>query len=140
MTTISSKRKTPIASPRTASTVAGRKRTTRSSTEAQHRGRAGRLRPRRARNEEHMSLRGRTIEQEATLPGGRVVTVRVGVAEDPYVAKKDLDTVTAEIRADEAVLATVNTVLDADQESEAVELAREIAKGLESGELAPTAS
>jgi hypothetical protein len=69
-----------------------------------------------------------------------VVTVRVGVAEDPYVAKKDLDTVTAEIRADEAVLATVNTVLDADQESEAVELAREIAKGLESGELAPTAS
>ena len=87
-----------------------------------------------------MSLRGRTIEQEATLPGGRVVTVRVGVAEDPYVAKKDLDTVTAEIRADEAVLATVNTVLDADQESEAVELAREIAKGLESGELAPTAS
>ena len=69
-----------------------------------------------------------------------MVTVRVGVAEDPYVAKKDLDTVTAEIRADEAVLATVNTVLDADQESEAVELAREIAKGLESGELAPTAS
>lgn len=47
---------------------------------------------------------------------------------------------TAEIRADEAVLATVNTVLDADQESEAVELAREIAHGLESGELAPTAA
>ena len=87
-----------------------------------------------------MSLRGRTIEQEATLPGGRVVTVRVGVPEDSYVAKKDLDTVTAEIRADDAVLATVSTVLDADQESAALELAREIAKGLESGELAPTAA
>jgi len=86
-----------------------------------------------------MSLRSRTIEQDATLPGGRVVTVRVGVAEDPYIAKRDMDTVTAEIRADETVLATVNTVLDADQESEALELAREIASGLESGELEPTA-
>jgi hypothetical protein len=68
-----------------------------------------------------------------------VVTVRVGVPEDPYVAKGELDTVTAEIVADENVLATVSTVLDADQESEAVELAREIAAGLESGDLALTA-
>src|SRR5215210_296467 len=86
-----------------------------------------------------MSLRSRTIEQDATLPGGRVVTVRVGVAEDPYIAKRDMDTVTAEIRADETVLATVNTVLDADQESEALELAREIVSGLESGDLEPSA-
>lgn len=86
-----------------------------------------------------MSLRARTIEQDATLPGGRVVTVRVGVPEDPYVPKKELDTVTAEIRADKTVLATVTTVLDADQESEAAELAREIVSGLESGELEPTA-
>jgi hypothetical protein len=84
-------------------------------------------------------LRSQPVEQDATLPGGRVVTVRVGVPEDPYVAKGDLDTVTAEIVADENVLATVTTVLDADQESEAVELAREIAAGLESGDLAPTA-
>jgi hypothetical protein len=80
------------------------------------------------------------IEQEATLPGGRVVTVRVGVPDDPYVPKRELDTVTAEIMADETVLATVNTVLRADQEREALELARAIASGLESGELAPTAS
>ncbi len=79
------------------------------------------------------------MEQDATLPGGRVVTVRVGVPEDPYVAKRDAGTVAAEIVADETVLASVNTVLDADQESEARQLAREIAAGLESGELAPTA-
>lgn len=34
----------------------------------------------------------------------------------------------------------MNTVLDPDQETEALELAREIAKGLASGELQPTAS
>jgi hypothetical protein len=84
-------------------------------------------------------LRNRPVEQDATLPGGRVVTVRVGVPDDPYVAKRDLDTVTAEIVADENVLASVSTVLDADQESEALALAREIAAGLESGDLAPTA-
>jgi hypothetical protein len=33
----------------------------------------------------------------------------------------------------------VNTVLDPDQESEALELAREIVRKLESGELEPTA-
>ena len=86
-----------------------------------------------------MRLRSRPVDQDATLPGGRVVTVRVGVPADPYVAKRDLDTVTAEIVADENVLASVPTVLRADQESEALELAREIAAGLESGDLAPTA-
>jgi hypothetical protein len=34
----------------------------------------------------------------------------------------------------------VNTVLDPDQEDEAVDLAREIASGLESGRLEPTAA
>lgn len=86
-----------------------------------------------------MTLRSGSVRQDATLPGGRVVTVRVGVPDDPYVAKRDLDTVAAEIVADDNVLATVNTVLAADRESEARQLAREIAAGLESGELAPTA-
>jgi hypothetical protein len=86
-----------------------------------------------------VTLRGRPVEQDASLPGGRVVTVRVGVPEDPYVAKGDMETVAAEIVADETVLATVNTVLNPDQDSEALQLAREIAAGLESGELAPTA-
>jgi hypothetical protein len=86
-----------------------------------------------------VTLRGRPVEQDATLPGGRVVTVRVGVPDDPYVARRDSETVAAEIVADETVLATVNTVLNADQDSQALQLAREIAAGLESGELAPTA-
>ena len=85
-----------------------------------------------------MAPRNQSVEEDATLPGGRVVTVRVGVPDDPYVAKSDLNTVAAEIVADGNVLATVNTVLDADQQSEALQLAREIAAGLESGELAPT--
>ncbi|MBA2462928.1 MAG: hypothetical protein H0V45_14390 [Actinobacteria bacterium] len=43
------------------------------------------------------------------------------------------------MRAGEEVLATLNTVLDPEQESEARALAREIAAGLESGDLEPTA-
>src|SRR6266540_371388 len=89
---------------------------------------------------EPMSLRGRTIEQRASLPDGREITVRVGVPDDPYIAKRELDTVAAELVSDGQVLATVNTVLYADQEREALGLAREIASGLESGELEPTAA
>jgi hypothetical protein len=87
-----------------------------------------------------VSLRARTIEQPATLPDGRTVVVRVGVPEDPYIPRAQLDTVDVEIHSGDAVLAAVNTVLDVDQEREARELAREIAQRLGSGELAPTAA
>ena len=87
-----------------------------------------------------MSLRGRRIEQTATLPGGDEILVRVGVAEDPYIARRELDTVTVELWSRERVVATVNTILRADQESEALALARDIAAGLESGALQPTAA
>jgi hypothetical protein len=89
-----------------------------------------------------MSLRGRTIERSATLPDGRIVVVHVGVPEDPYIPRSQLETVDVELRlrSHGTVLAAVNTVLDPDQESEALDLAREIAQKLESGELAPTAS
>ena len=87
-----------------------------------------------------MSLRGHTIEQTATLPDGRHVTVHVGVPEDPYIPRRELETVDVELHAGGRVHAAVNTVLDPDQESEALQLAREIKKGLESGELKPTAS
>ena len=87
-----------------------------------------------------MSLRGRTIEETAPLPDGREVIVFVGVPEDPYIPRSELDTVDVELRAGGHVLAAVNTVLDADQESEARQLAREIARKLASGEIAPTAS
>jgi hypothetical protein len=86
-----------------------------------------------------MSLRGRTVEEETTLPDGRHVVVHVGIPEDPYIARSELETVDVELHSGGHVLAAVNTVLDPDQEDEAVDLAREIARKLESGEIEPTA-
>jgi hypothetical protein len=86
-----------------------------------------------------VSLRGRTVEQTATLPDGRSVVVHVGVPDDPYIARAELETVDVELHSGGHVLAAVNTVLDPDQEDEAVDLARQIAEKLESGELEPTA-
>jgi hypothetical protein len=87
-----------------------------------------------------MTLRGRTIEETATLPDGRTIVVQVGVPEDPYIPRAQVDTVDVELRSAGTVLAAVNTVLDPEQVAEALELAREIARGLESGDLEPTAS
>ena len=86
-----------------------------------------------------MSLRGEPIEASAKLPDGREVRVRVGVVEDSYVSSGDLDTVDVVLSDREEHLAAVSTTLDVDQTSEARELAREIVRGLESGELEPTA-
>lgn len=86
-----------------------------------------------------MSLRGEPIEASATLPDGRVVTVRVGVPADSYIPRRDLDTVDIELFDGERHLAAVNTVLSASQTSEARDLAREVVSKLESGELEPTA-
>lgn len=86
-----------------------------------------------------MSLRGNPLTVDATLPDGRVVRVRIGVPEDPYIAKRDLDTVTVELATDGEHLAAVSTVLAPDQVSEARALARELVVGLASGELEPTA-
>jgi hypothetical protein len=88
-----------------------------------------------------VSLRGEPIEATATLPDGRSVRVWIGVPEDPYIRRRELDTVDIELSlVGGNHLAAVNTVLDADQVSEARELSREIVAGLESGELAPTAA
>ena len=87
-----------------------------------------------------MSLRGRTVERTATLPDGRNVVVQVGVPEDPYIPRSQLETVDIELHSGGHVLAAVNTVLDPDQEREAEQLAREIVQKLEAGELEPTAS
>jgi ribosomal protein L1 len=86
-----------------------------------------------------MSMRDRAVERRVTLPDGRAALVRVGVPADSHVPQRELDTVTAEIVIGDEVAATVNIVLDADQESEALELAGEIAAGLDAGELEPTA-
>ena len=87
-----------------------------------------------------MSLRGEPIEATATLPDGRVVQVRVGVPEDSYIPRRELETVDIELFDGEHHLAAVNTVLDPDQSSEARQLVREIVAGLESGALEPTAA
>jgi len=66
--------------------------------------------------------------------------VRVGVPDDSYIPRRELDTVDVELFVDGRAVAAVNTVLDADQASEALQLAREIVQGLESGKLEPTAA
>jgi hypothetical protein len=86
-----------------------------------------------------VSLRSAPLEAEVTIPDGRIVRVRVGVADDSYIPKRELDTVTVELYANGEHIAAVNTVLDADQIDEAHELLQEIATGLESGALPPTA-
>ena len=88
-----------------------------------------------------MSLRGQPLEQEVTLPDGRVVLVRVGIAEDSYIPRRELDTVTLEIW-DEGKgehLAGVATVLSADDVDAGRALLREVLAGLGDGSLAPTA-
>src|SRR5438132_10062022 len=87
-----------------------------------------------------MTLRAHPVERDATLPDGRVVRVRVGLVEDGYIRRRELNTVDVELFDGDQHLAAVNTVLDADQEGEALALAREIVSGLESGELQPTAA
>ena len=87
-----------------------------------------------------MSLRGEPIERAVELPDGRSARVRVGVPDDPYIPRRQLDTVALELVVGEQVAATVTTVLDADQRDEAADLARDIVAGLESGELEPTAA
>jgi len=86
-----------------------------------------------------VNLRRRPLEHDATLPDGRVVRIRVGVAADSYIKARDLDTVTVELYGDGEHLAALSTVLDADQAREARALLDEIVAGLEAGTLEPTA-
>lgn len=88
-----------------------------------------------------MSLRGQPLEQEATLPDGRVVVVRVGVAEDSYIPRRELDTVVLELWDEDRGehLAGVTTVLAAEDVDAARTLVREVVAGLGDGSLAPTA-
>ena len=88
-----------------------------------------------------MSLRGEPLKDVATLPDGRVVAVRVGIAEDSYIPRRELDTVVLELwdeRRGEH-LAGVTTVLSADDVDAAHTLLRKVVEGLEDGSLEPTA-
>jgi hypothetical protein len=85
-----------------------------------------------------MSLRGNPISEPATLPDGRAVRIELRVLDDDYVEERQ-DTVTLELVADGEVLASLNTVFEPEDASEARRLAHRIREGLESGELEPTA-
>jgi hypothetical protein len=86
-----------------------------------------------------VTLRSNPVERDATLPDGRVVRVRVGLADDSYISPRELDTVTLELIGDGEHLGAVTTILSADQDSEARQLVHEVVVGLENGTLAPTA-
>ena len=86
-----------------------------------------------------MSLRAEPVEETATLPDGREVLVRVALAGDDYIPRRDQHTVAIELLLEQRIQATVNTVLDPAQVSEARTLAREVASRLSSGALQPTA-
>jgi hypothetical protein len=86
-----------------------------------------------------MSLRGSPIVEEVSLPDGRVFVVRVGIPDDSYIPRREIDTVAIELLEDGQVAASVNTVLGPEHESEARALARDVASRLAAGELEPTA-
>ena len=86
-----------------------------------------------------MSLHGNPIVETAHLPDGRHARIRVGVAEDSYIADRDLNTVVLEVRIGSGVVAVLDTILDAAQVAEARHLADRVREGLASGALEPTA-
>src|SRR5205823_11836063 len=91
-------------------------------------------------NARRMSLRGEPIEAVATMPDGRSVRVWIGVPEDSYIAKRDLDTVDIELSlVDGNHLAAVNTVLEVKQVSEPRAPARVVVAARQSGNLEPAA-
>jgi hypothetical protein len=86
-----------------------------------------------------VSLRANPVVETVQLPDGREAHVRVGVPVDPYIAQSELDTVSLEVTVDGVHTLAVNTVFDADDDSAARALAREVAAKLESGEAEPNA-
>jgi hypothetical protein len=130
---------TAMISPSTARTVRTGKRMTRSPTTESIANGPDVL---RLDQEESaaMSLHSNSIEQELTLPDGRVALLRIGMAHDSYIPESEEETVVLELRIDGHVAASINTVLDPEQDDEANELAREVIDALGSGHIRPTAA
>jgi hypothetical protein len=83
-----------------------------------------------------VTLRSSPAIEHAALPNGGTVTVWVGVPDDPYIDdKQQLTTVDVQLLEGNAVVASLSTVLDPDQVSEAHQLAREVKSALEKGEI-----
>jgi hypothetical protein len=85
-----------------------------------------------------VSLRGNPVSEAATLPDGRTVRIDLRVLDDEYIRDRSR-TVTLELRDGDEVLASVATVLEPEQASEARQLAHELRRRLEDGTLEPTA-
>jgi hypothetical protein len=83
-----------------------------------------------------MTLRSSPAIEHASLPGGGTVTVWVGVPDDPYIDdKSQLTNVDLQLHEGNAIVASITTVLDPDQESEAHALARDVKAAIEAGEV-----
>ena len=82
-----------------------------------------------------VSLRSTPIVEHASLPGGGTVTVWVGVPDDPYIERSQLTNVDIQLHEGRSVVASMTTVLDPDQGSEALALAREVKAAIEAGEI-----
>jgi hypothetical protein len=83
-----------------------------------------------------VSLLTAPIVEHASLPGGGTVTVWVGIPDDPYIDdKSNLTTVDIQLHEGNAVVASLSTVLEPGQESEARTLAREVKAAIEAGEI-----
>ena len=83
-----------------------------------------------------MSLFTSPVVEHASLPGGGTVTVWVGVADDPYYDdKSQLTTVDIQLHEGNAIVASMSTALEPNQQSEALKLAREVKAAIEAGEI-----
>ena len=82
-----------------------------------------------------MSLRSTPIVEHASLPKGGTVTVWVGVPDDSYIKKSEQTSVDIQLHEGNAVIASLTTVLDPEQDSEARQLAREVKSAIEAGEI-----
>lgn len=83
-----------------------------------------------------MSLLSSPVIEHAKLPGGGTVTVWVGIPDDPYIDDKSaLTTVDVQLHEGNAVIASVSTVLEPTQASEALDLARDVKAAIEAGEI-----
>jgi hypothetical protein len=87
-----------------------------------------------------VTLRASPVSEHASLPGGGSVEIWVGVPDDSYIAKSELSNVDLQLREGANVLASVTTVLDPDQDSEARQLAREVRAAIEADRIPLTAS
>lgn len=88
-----------------------------------------------------MPLRASPVVEHAALPDGGSVTIWVGIPDDPYIEdKRLLTTVDIQLREGSSVIASMTTVLEPDQTSEAAALAREVKAAIEQGAIGLKAS